>query len=912
MKKFFTLVLLICLTMQGNLNSLEKKYDPEYILSNLSVPDLQVGQEYTGLIQQVLPSLQGEYFVVLNSGLTILIKEIDYSPVVSCRVTIKAGSIYEGDYLGAGVTHYLEHVVAGGTTTIRTEEENAAILKELGGATNASTSYDHTTYFIKTIPQNWDTAVQLLLSYITSCAFNENEILREKPVILQEMRMRENDPERQLWDMFISSAYRDNPIKFPIIGLEPAFRSLERDDLISYYKERYQPHNVVVSVVGKVNGIEVLKRIIDLSDGFVSTNYNEKPLLREEAQISQRRVEQVHPAAQLTSLRIGVPTVTLLDDNLFALDVLAIILGTGRTSRLYQSLKDEKQLVLSVKAFNWTPTFVNGTFMISADLDNQNVDSVIETIWDELEKIKQSGVTEEELNRAKRKVLAENIADTIQADSISAELSYNYMVTGDPHFHERYVVGIKKLTLDDIKQAARQYFNRDKQTVALLKPPALAVDTADYKQAETNGQSATELVVMPNGLKVLFKQSESYPMTHFALFLNGGLVYENKTNIGISSFLASMVTRGTTSRSKQDISRVIEDIGGSLSAASGKHTIYMTCSVLAGDAQTGFELFADVALNPSFPTDEIEKVREETLMMISKKKESWQSLIMDYFNQEFYKGHPYRFDQLGTEETVKSLTQNDLVAFYDMLFIPQNMVIAVYGNFDKKTITESITTLFGSIPDGRLVQPNAEIVTGTSMVQNVEIEKEGPFPSVTLLYGLPGITVTDKDNYVFDIIDAVISGIMYPSGWLHDGLRGQDKSLVYMVHAFSQFGTRGGHFAILSQTTPENYDQVTDIIEGVITRMVSDGITEEELRTAQSMCITMHELQRETPAAQAFSDGLNESIGLGFNYDNQYASGIESVTIEDVKRVAETHFAHFMRLAVVPEKKTALEQKIGE
>ena len=149
-------------------------------------------------IDRSIPSKAEDLFVVLKNGLTVLIRESHGSKVVSCQVLVETGSIYEGEKIGGGLSHYLEHVVSGGTTSKYTEVEINNKLQAMGGATNAHTSYDDSVYFVNTTRPHYQQALELLVAYVTDCKFNETEYQREKGVILEEFKLAENNPSKQL------------------------------------------------------------------------------------------------------------------------------------------------------------------------------------------------------------------------------------------------------------------------------------------------------------------------------------------------------------------------------------------------------------------------------------------------------------------------------------------------------------------------------------------------------------------------------------------------------------------------------------------------------------------------------------------------------------------------------------------
>lgn len=903
---YFSLILLSPAIAEANNEPLASTSSKTY-----TIPQINLSEEETDEIQKVMPSEADEYFVVLKTGLAILVKEKQDTPVVSCRISVRAGSIYEEELLGCGVSHYLEHVVSGGTTAIRSEKENKEIISNLGGASNASTSYDTTTYFIDTTNDHWETAASLLFSYVTSCSFALPEILREKPVILQEFKLGENNPNKQLWQLFMSTCYISHPIRYPIIGYKQMFERLTRDDLQSYFSKRYQPQNMVLTVVGDINALSALKKIIKLTKDFKPSNIFDIPLPQEKPQLSARWVEQEHPAAKLTSMKIGFPSVALNDNDVYPLDVLAIVLGSGKTSRLYKALKDDQQLVLSANAFNWTPSFARGVFVFSANLEYKNVNPAIKTIWDVIESIKKTGVTEEELDRAKHKVIADYIFSNQDADDIASNLSSSYLATGNPHFDSNYVDNIKAVTLKDINRVAQHYFVKNQQTVAIIKPHGTLTQTSPVVQ-EISKDKKPKLIKLDNGMKIIIKKIKADPIVDFRLFLKGGLRYEDVSQTGISRFMASLLTRGTSTRSVQDIAEAIENIGGKLSASSGSNTISLSCSVLDEDVLTGLELLSDIALYPSFPQEEIEKVRKDILLAIEQQDQSWQNELMRFFKKNFFIDHPYKNDILGTKESINSLTKEDLQEFYKKLFVPKNMVLAVCGNFDEEEILKEIKSIFGGLPNTPLPEINIQKETGEFLNGNSSIEKTSDKYSASILLGFPGVTIYDKDKYALDVIDAAISGIGFPSGWLQESLRGNNRNLVYFVHAFARFGIDGGFFCVMTQTTMENYDRVISIIRENINKLIAEGLTGDEIESAKNMCITMHKLSLESPAAQAYNSALNETLGLGFDYDEKYPDHIKKVTKEEINKTAVKYFSNSLLATVFPKDYAKNKQQAQE
>jgi zinc protease len=211
-----------------------------------------ISQQSRPFVQRTIASKPDDLFVVLKNGLTLLVHQQPGAEVVSAQVFVRAGSALEGKYMRAGLSHYLEHIVAGGTTRSFTEEQAKERIKAMGGTTNAYTSYDRTVYYINTGAGHWRDALDLLLSYVSENVVDPKEVAREKQVIQQEMKLGESNPNTELWKLFVQTAYQKNPVRYPVIGYEEVFVQQSREALLDYYQQRYQPENVVVALSGNV------------------------------------------------------------------------------------------------------------------------------------------------------------------------------------------------------------------------------------------------------------------------------------------------------------------------------------------------------------------------------------------------------------------------------------------------------------------------------------------------------------------------------------------------------------------------------------------------------------------------------------------------------------------------------------
>jgi len=833
----------------------------------------------------------------LDNGMRVVIMENHASPVATMRLYVGAGSIYEQEYLGSGISHYCEHVISGGSTKNRTEDEIEKLIQSIGGASNAYTSSNHTCYYISTANLYFDTVIDLLSDWIKNCSFETKEIERENGVILKEINMIDDAPQRRLSKIYNQTMFLKHPEHFPIIGVEELFKKLTRDDLIKYYQRMYTPQNIIVVVVGDFDAKEILSKIKKAFENFKGNPTPSIYIESEPKQMGTRRIEE-EMDVNLTYLLMGFRIVPITHPDMYALDVLACILGRGESSRLYKAIKDKKQLVHSISASSYTPAYDAADFTISATLDYTNLHKAEEAILEEIYNLKKEFVLDEELEKAKRQIVSEYVFANQTVESQADVLGRDVVHTGNPLFHETYVEKIKKVTKEDIQRVINTYFYKEALTVAVIKPKGTELKEAEISKEETK-VGKVEKVVLDNGMTVLLKQNPHVPLVYFGAYFKGGSRYENTQNNGLVNFMTRMLLKGTKNRTAEQIAKEIDSIGGSINSAGSED--YFSCSleVLKEDIKTGLDLLSDVLINPIFDENELEKERKAILAEIDSLNDDWRTQSEVFFKKTFYKTSPYRFIPLGQKESISNLKRQDLVDTYKKYCLPNNMVLALFGDIELNTMKELIMEKFKEFKPTSITFP--EIPQELPLSSNYEDVLYTDKKQAVIFMGYPGMKVGDKDWHTMRVIDAITSGIGYPGGWLHDTLRG--NQLVYFVHAWNEVKTDPGYYAIQAATTEENLDKALEIIKEKQALIKNELVSDEELDRAKKACIVMEALYlNQTNSAQGSLAAQYELYGLGYDYRDDLIGKINAVTKEDIKNIANKYFNNYVLTITRPKK----------
>ena len=833
----------------------------------------------------------------LSNGLTVIVQENHVAPVATVRCFVKnTGSAYESKDLGAGLSHVLEHVVAGGSTTQRTEKEIERIIDTFGGATNAATSTDMTTYYIDCPVKNTPTAIELIADAMQHVKFEPAEFDRELKVVRRELADGEVNRQRVMWKLLNQLIYTTHPARHPVIGYFDVLNATTNQTIIDFYRERYVPNNQVFVVVGDVDTQEVLDAVAQHYAGTPRSRETYVPFEAEPEQLSPREAVREMDGATY-DLVYAWPTVELSHPDLYALDVAAYVLGEGESSRLVDRLKYQEQVVLSVNTVNNTPHYVTGFFAVMAASRPETWQKAGEGILHEVYRLRDELVSPEELAKAKRQKAAELVFGRQTVKQAAAGLGRNFLTTGDPLFDAAYVEGIQKVTAEHIRDVASRYFVPERLNRVIIAPPGGAPKSAEEGSKEVEGEIRMER--LSNGLRVLLKRHSQLPLINIQAFVLGGSLVDDQQTAGRAALVGAMLERGTADRTAQQIADYFDSIGGRMAMGAGGFTVFGSATTLREDFPEAAAVFAKCFTQATFPQQEYAKVQQLALGAIARRADEPYPEINEFFCDNLPADSPYHVLRGGTADSVHGLTADDLRQYHAKYFVPENMIVTVFGDIDVEEALTLVRELFGGLEPASNPPPIAFDRANTipeTIVRHKAIGK----PTAMVLFGYPTAGILEESDYAaMTLLDAIMSGYSYPGGWLHNELRGE--GLVYSVHAFQMTGPAPGYFEILAQTDPDKIDEIIARIERNVARVKEGRIDEDDFRTAVEMVIALHAQEDTTIAAQAQQAALDELYGLGREYDKTFDARIQAVTLEDVIEVARKYLGNHVLVTSSPE-----------
>lgn len=823
--------------------------------------------------------------VKLGNGLTAILQQNKNAPVVACRVYIKAGSLTEQEFMGAGISHVLEHLVAGASSQKRQEEESQQALRILGGDSNAFTTFDQTCYFITTTAEKWPMAMELLADWTTGADFTKEQFDREYQVVQREIEMGEAEAARTFYKMTYANRYQVFPARHPVIGYKAAFQKLTWQDCRAYYQRMYVPDNMIVSVAGDIE-LDQAQQTVERDFGGMERKKVPAITLPEEPPVTAPRKVVGHADVREARVEWAFPTVDLYSPDLYAMDVLANVLGSGESSILVRRLRDEKGLVTGIEAVNDTPRWAPGAMEIAAQLPPGRIMAAQEELLGTLRAVAGQGVDPKDVEKAKTEVAAAMIYGNQTAEQQASRNAEDFLAAGNIDFSRLYVERIKQVTPEQVDEAARRYL-RPEALLTTVMLPKQAPDSAAGVASATQSRQAKEPVqkmVLPNGLRVLINRNPSAPVVSMQLYTLGSLLAENEANNGVGSAMMQLMARGTTSRSHEQIAEFFDSTGGDLSTSVGNNAFIVQATCLKENAAKTFEVFADVILNPAFSGEELEKIRPQLLAAVDRSTEDWFGEGYKFLRANYYKDSPYARLSVGTREVVGKVAPEQIRQHYQKYFLdPSRTVVAIYGDIDPAQ-AQQWAQRFGQMPDNKPQLATVSVANGAKTVTAPTAKNSA---GVFIGYG-PGMVATSDDRFAMIILQTMLGGYNSPGGSvLHETLRG--KGLVYVVQATNIAGPVPGMFMVMALGEPKNAPEIVQLIQQIIDDAKDGKFTDEQIATAKDQAITGEQLQDQTIAGQAADQAIDEMIGLGYDDRAHFADNIRKVTKEDIVRVARKY-----------------------
>jgi zinc protease len=878
---------------------------------------------------------------VLPNGLTVLVKEDNSNPIVAINIWFDVGSVNETEEM-TGLAHFQEHMVFKGTETYGVGEI-AKKVKAAGGNLNAGTSYSYTMYYIVLPSESFPLALSVQADAMMNSTFDEGEFKKERIVVLDEARMYDDTPDAYTFFRTMELGFETHNYRRPIAGYEKVLRKIKRDQLLEFYRTYYRPSNAVLVVVGDIDPETAFKEIEKVYGAWEDkpTDIYEPPA---ETPQTAFRFKEFRGEMDHAYIGAGFHIPNIKHEDYPALEVLSTLLSSGKSSRLFRTVQEEKRLVTTINAEVFAEKWP-GYFQIYASMPPEKWEEAADAIFDELKRFQTGKCTAEDLSKARRQLEKSIYSELETMEGQASNLGY-YELLGDYRLGEAYREAITNVTAEQIMIVAQKYFNlQNCSLVAYLPkkwtgtaaaddqietrlaarlspggttpPAAFSADQSDDQitvsesqqavaKVGTAGDEPMSLITLENGLRVLVKRRSTVPLVTMLTMMQGGTRLETKGKSGLSALTLRALLKGTKSYSAEAIARTIEELGGSIESLSSFDVAGVYTSVLAEHLDATLPVYREIVREPLFQPEDIEKEKSKLLEEIAKRHDnpvmqSIDSLFIDVFGD-----HPYAHPFGGAEEQLKKLTPQDCRNWYERVMVPENIVIIFVGDISAVKAREIADRLFGDLKSGTPPTPVVAVPSKPQRTGVHEMRKKDLKQSMALV-GFLAPPMMSKEAISLEVLNGLLTGL---GGRLFVELRDK-RSLGYMAgSAFIPLKDKS-LFLGYANPTADGVDEALRVIMEELTRVARENVEDEEIQRSKEWLVGSQIMQLQRNFSQAIAYGTYETLGFGYAIVDKSPELIRSITQEDIKRVAAELFkeeqAVFLKL--LPEEPDKAEEE---
>ncbi|TRO65279.1 M16 family metallopeptidase [Christiangramia sabulilitoris] len=867
----------------------------------------------------------------LENGLIVILHQDRSDPVVAVALTAHVGSAREKEGR-TGFAHLFEHLLF-----LESENLGKGGLDKLsarigGSGANGSTSRDRTNYF-QTVPS--DALEKMIWAEADKLGFfintvTEPVLAKEKQVVKNEKRQGvDNRPYGHTFYVVDRNLYpEDHPYNWQVIGSLEDLQNATLQDVKEFYNRWYVPNNVILTISGDFDKEQakewVHKYFDEIPQGPEVQELEKQPVNLQES----KNLYHEDNFAKLPELTLTWPSVYSYHKDSFALEILANYLGDGKNAPLYKKLVEKKKLSGNVAMFNYTSELAGQLMLQVRAYEGKDLDSVkiaIEKTFSEFEK---NGIPQRDLKRIKAGL------ETNFYNSISSVLGKGFQLAQyeifakDPNFINKEVDKMLAVTADDVLRVFRKYI-KDKNYVATSFVPkgdiSLALENSQkaevveekivegaeedfdpnqnvsYKKTPSSFDRSIEPPYhgkpelnipeiwdarMPSGMQVMGITNNEVPVVRFSLEMKGGQLLENRDKAGVSNMLASMMTKGTAKRTPAELEEAIELLGAEIYVNAGEEKITISGNTLAKNYAETMNLVKEILLEPRWDEKEFELLKQQILSELQEEKGDPNAIAQNEFKKLIYgENSILSYNQLGTPETVRGLSIEDLKNYYEENLSPLAATFLAVGAVNKSEAVNSVKAISANWAPRNIKFPEIPEFELPEKSRVYFYDVPGAKQSV-FAFGAPSLSAKNEDFYPAEVMNYRLGGGSFASR-LTQELR-EGKGYTYGIR--SRFTDRSyiGPFMITSgvrtNITYEAAELVRDIVKDYATTF-----DEKDLEVTKSYMIKSNARRFETLGAKL--NMLREISDYGYNYDyiKEREQKVEELNVLDIQDLAKKY-----------------------
>ncbi len=872
----------------------------------------------------------------LPNGLEVILHEDHQLPLIAVNIWYHTGPANERAGQ-TGFAHLFEHLMFQASGHV--PEDTYFKYLEAAGASfvNGSTDFDRTNY-LEDVPSNqlelalWleSDRMGFLLDRVTEASFaNQQDVVRN-----ERRQSVENAPyglvEEELYHQLFPKTH---PYYASVIGSHEDIQNAKVNDVREFFKQYYVPNNATLVIAGDLDKAKT-KALITKYFASIPRGAEIPPITATTPPITQERRATVSDEVELPRVFMGWITAPILKPGDAEAGLASDILGGGKSSRLYKSLVYEKQIAQDVNASLQSLTLGSVFEIVATAKPGHTAEELEAAIDAEIQKFAAEGPTAAELAASQNSTYSGIVSSLERIGSfggVADRLNLYNQHMKDPGYLNKDLARFAAVTTDGIKKFAAESLAKDKRAVVYgipgkkIVPPAPETPAAppaseakvESKEPWRNtvpGAGPTPMVKLPmakrfqlpNGLTVLVVENHRLPIVASTLVLRSGSAQDPLDLPGLSGYTSSMLDEGTQKRDALAIANELHALGASLNTGSSIDGSTIGCRSLKATAASTMAILSDVALHPSFPEKDIERVRGDRITALLQQRDSPnQTAARIMWNCLYGPTHPYGHITLGTADGLKKATRDDMVKFYQAYYTPQNAALVLVGDVTESEAKKLATDALGSWSGPPTETPRPP--QGTMISSRVVIVDKTGMPQTALRVVQLGLMRSDPDFERFDLANTILGGLF--SSRINLNLR---EAHGYTYGAFSALSeSRGqGPFLIGTSVRTDVTGASIDEILKEVKSMTDKPVTDDELKMAKESTIRTLPAQFQTTGGTAGTIATLYLYDLPPDYYQTLPGRISGISAADVQAVSKKYLAPDRMLVIAVGDRSKIEPQI--
>jgi zinc protease len=864
-----------------------------------------------------LPTIPFEKYKLKN-GLEVILSEDRTLPLVSVNIWYHVGPANEKAGR-TGFAHLFEHMMFEGSQHVGSKAHIAYL--EGAGATdiNGTTNFDRTNYY-ETIPSNQlELALWLesdRMGYLLG-TLDIEKLSNQRDVVRNERRQSvENAPyglaEEALVHLMLPKSH---PYYAEVIGSHADVEAAKLEDVREFFAQYYTPNNATLAIVGDFDK-STIKGLVEKYFGSIPAGPAVPKIDVTTPPITSQRRATVTDQVELPRVYMGWITPPVFSAGNAECNFYSQILGGGKSSRLYKSLVYEKQIAQDV-ATSMEETKLGSLFELIATAKPGVKPEDLEKAIDEVvAKLAAEGPTQEEVERARNLTETALVRGLQRTNGVANRLNYYNQFLGTPDYFAKDIARFDAVKPNDVQRAAQTIFKKDARGVVYALPGKKVIEDVPKTSEEENKKQAADAgaskVTMPdeawranapkagpapkfslpvpeqaklsNGLTILLVERHNLPLVSATLYTMSGSELNPLDKPGLSSFVADMLTEGTTNRSALKFAEDADQIGASIGAGAGYSSGTVSLSSLSWNAGAAMDLASDAALHPAFAEKEVERIRSQRLTAVLQENDEPFALAQRTASRLVFPNSPYGFSAIGTEASNKAITRANLTDFWQKAYVPSNAVLAIAGDSTLPQAKELATKYFGNWSGS--ASAAVSLPAPTAPAQSIAIVDKPGAPQTFLLAAGLGAKRSTPDYVPLEVMNTALGGLF--SSRINMNLR-EEHGYTYGAQSFFNYRRFVGPFLAGGAIRTDVTAPATHELFKELTRIRETELTADELQKAKDSFSKSLVGLFETTGDISSTIGGQFVFGLPLDYYRDLPAQIDKVTAADALRVAKQY-----------------------